>query len=89
LVVPSNPVNATPDGDASLWAAWMAEHDSALRPRGDCGRAPVRGYTRLSNGFGFYQPDFMVRGLSIALALAPFIAPVPTEWRHRGYSLGA
>jgi len=61
LVLPTDPVNATANEDASLWAAWMSEHDLSLKPHGNCGREPVRGYAHFSNGFGFYQPDFMVR----------------------------
>jgi hypothetical protein len=74
LVPPTNATAATPTGDPALWAAWMAELDPSLAPRiaGHCGGGsgatlgPVRGYEgrlHLHEGFGFYQPNFMVRNM--------------------------
>ena len=70
LVPPTNATGATPRDDPALWAAWVGEGDPALGQHvvRRCGGSlhPVRGYEgrkTLHEGFGYYQPDFMVRNV--------------------------
>lgn len=70
-VKPSNRSIATPRDHARLWVEWMSEYDETLKPKDKtCGNEELLGYENRFDkkfhwhtGFGFYQPNFMVKKL--------------------------